>query len=121
MIRVVLWRILATISMTLALIGIPLPGLPTVPFVILSAWAAGKGWPEFERWLLHHPRYGPSINEWRKYGAVSKKAKYLASLMMLLSTTLLWLSTAPTLIKLIVSVTLIGTSVWLWLRPESQA
>ena len=115
-----LWRILASIAMLLALIGIPLPGLPTVPFVLLSAWAAGKGWPEFEKWLLHHPTYGPSINEWRKYGAVSRKAKYLASLMMLVSTSLLWLSTAPHLLKLLVSVTLIATSIWLWRRPESH-
>ena len=57
-------------------------GLPTVPFVLLAAWAAGKGWPELEQWLLHHPRYGGSIRAWRQHGAVSRRAKWLASVMM---------------------------------------
>ncbi|WP_193493364.1 DUF454 family protein [Nitrincola alkalisediminis] len=46
MIRRFLWRCVASVAMLLALAGIPLPGLPTVPFILLSAWAAGKGWPK---------------------------------------------------------------------------
>ena len=52
----ILWRALALVSVALALVGVLLPGLPTVPFLILAAWAAGKGWPRFEAWLLAHPR-----------------------------------------------------------------
>jgi uncharacterized protein len=44
----VCWRALALLSLALGGIGVVLPGLPTVPFVLLSAFAAGKGWPKFE-------------------------------------------------------------------------
>ena len=48
----VLWRVLAVVSLVLALIGVVLPGLPTVPFLLVSAWAASRGWPRLERWIL---------------------------------------------------------------------
>lgn len=114
------YRLLALCSLALGLVGIPLPGLPTVPFVLLSAWAAGKGWPQFEEWLLAHQRFGPSIRQWRKQGAVSRRAKWLASGMMLASMLLLWLSTAPLLLKTILPGCLLLVAVWLWRRPEPQ-
>ena len=44
-----------------AAIGAVLPGLPTVPFLLVAAWAGGKGWPALEVKLLNHPRYGPTL------------------------------------------------------------
>lgn len=118
MLRVFAYRCLAIISISLGILGIPLPGLPTVPFVLLSAWAAGKGWPAFEQWLLVHPRFGPPIVQWRQQGAVSRKAKWLASIMMLSSIVLLYLSAAPYLLKLLITVMLVLVALWLWRRPE---
>lgn len=37
------WWLLAYASLGLALVGIVLPGLPTVPFVLLAAFAAARG------------------------------------------------------------------------------
>ncbi|KRS21449.1 hypothetical protein AAY72_08230 [Alishewanella sp. WH16-1] len=114
------YRLLALCSLALGLVGIPLPGLPTVPFVLLSAWAAGKGWPQFEEWLLAHHQFGPSIRQWRQQGAVSRRAKWLASGMMLASMLLLWLSTVPMVIKIIITGCLLLVAVWLWRRPQPQ-
>lgn len=116
--RTLLWRLLALISLILGLIGIPLPGLPTVPFILLSAWSAGKGWPALEQRLLAHPRLGPPILAWREFGTVPRRAKYLASIMMLLSVLLLQLSAAPLLLKLLLPCFLLLVAVWLWRRPE---
>lgn len=115
---VLLWRLLAIKALLLGLLGIPLPGLPTVPFLLLSAWAAGKGWPALELWLLQHPRYGPPILAWRQHGAVSRRAKWLASLMMTGSVLLMWFSAAPVLLKIILPPFLAAVATWLWLRPE---
>lgn len=112
------WRLLALISLILGLIGIPLPGLPTVPLILLSAWSAGKGWPALELRLLAHSRLGPPILAWRAHGVVPRRAKYLASAMMTLSAVLIQFSAAPMLLKLLLPLFLLLVACWLWCRPE---
>ena len=68
--RDLLWRLVAIGAICLGGIGIVVPVLPTVPFLILAAFAASKGWPELERRLLDHPRYGPDIRGWREHGTI---------------------------------------------------
>ncbi|RUO42750.1 DUF454 domain-containing protein [Aliidiomarina taiwanensis] len=121
LLRTVLWRLATILAVILALIGVPLPGLPTVPFLILAAWCAGKGWPRLELWLLAHPTFGPPIRHWRAQGVVPRKAKYLASGMIALSLCLLWLSAAPKLIATAISVFVVAVLVWLWRRPEQPS
>lgn len=113
------WRVAAILFFIIALIGVPLPGLPTVPFLLLSAWSAGKGWPRLERWLLQHPQFGPPIRRWREHGVISRKAKCLASFMISLSMSLLWLSAAPRLLAAILTCTVALVLLWLWRRPEA--
>lgn len=112
------WRLLACISLLLGLIGVVLPGLPTVPFLLVSAWSAGKGWPRLEIWLLAHPSFGPPLKRWREHGAVPRKAKYMAAGMMSLSVVMLLLSPAPFLLKLLLPPFLCCVAIWLWCRPE---
>jgi len=117
-VRQLLWRALALLSLALGLVGIVLPGLPTVPFLLLAAWAGGKGWPALEAWLLNHPRHGPAIRRWRDHGAVPRRAKWTATLMMSLSASVLALSPAPLAVKLAVPAVMAAVAIWLWRRPE---
>ena len=112
------WRGLALLNVLLAIIGVVLPGLPTVPFLLLAAWAAGKGWPRLELYLLNHPRYGAAIRRWREHGAIPLRAKCLSSLMMALSSLWLlagdfslWLRLGAPLLMLLVAL-------WMWRQPE---
>ncbi|MDF2180172.1 YbaN family protein [Aliiglaciecola sp. CAU 1673] len=116
--KCLMWRAVAVISLLLGLLGIVLPGLPTVVFLLISAWAAGKGWSDLERWLLSHPRYGTPISQWRTYGAVPRRAKWAASVMMSISILLLWLSLTLVIVKALLSLLLLTIATWLWLRPE---
>src|SRR5690554_6440205 len=113
------WRVAAVLFFIIALIGVPLPGLPTVPFLLLSAWSAGKGWPRLERWLLQHPQFGPPIRRWREHGIISRKVKYLATFMITISMCLLWLSAAPGLLAAIITFSVAFVLLWLWRRPEA--
>lgn len=115
---ILLWRALALLSLALGIVGAFLPVLPTVPFVLLSAWAAGRGWPALDRWLLAHPRHGPTVRAWRERGAVPRRAKWLATAMMGLSALVLALSSVPFWAKLAVPTGMAAVAAWLWRRPE---
>ena len=118
-VKVLLWRLLAIAAFALAIVGALLPVLPTVPFLLVSAWAASHGWPAFETWLLTHPRFGPTVQRWRERGAISRPAKWLASSMMLTSALLLqWFDGIPPWLRLGVPALMLGMAVWLWRRPE---
>lgn len=118
-IRLLLWRSLALGCVVLGLIGVVLPGLPTVPFLLVAAWAGGKGWPALETWLLNHPRHGPGIRRWRERGAVPRRAKWLATLMMAASAAAMGVTGAPLWAKVGVPVFMACVAVWLWRRPEA--
>ncbi|QDH71217.1 YbaN family protein [Marilutibacter alkalisoli] len=114
------WWLLAYASLGLGLVGIVVPGLPTVPFVLLSAWAAARGSQRLHRWLLAHRQFGPMIRDWQAQGAVSRRAKWLATTMMSACAVIMFL-TAP---KLWMAATGTGimavVATWLWLRPEPR-
>ncbi|MCA3243174.1 MAG: YbaN family protein [Rubrivivax sp.] len=113
-----LWRALAGGALLLGFIGIVVPGLPTVPFLLVAAWAGGKGWPALEARLLAHPRYGPVISRWRDHGAIPRRAKWLASGMMLLSASVLWFTALPLLARVAIPLFMLAVAVWMWRRPE---
>lgn len=117
-VNLLLWRTLAVLCLLLGLLGVIVPGLPTVPFLLVSAWAGGKGWPALETWLLNHPRHGPPIRRWRDHRAVPRRAKWLASASMVVSLVLIGLSAAHPALKVGVALVMAIVACWLWLRPE---
>jgi uncharacterized membrane protein YbaN (DUF454 family) len=114
----ILWRIVAVLALVLGIIGLALPVIPTVPFLILAAFAGGKGWPALERWLLAHPTFGPHIRQWREHGAVPRRAKVIATLMMLVSGVGLQFTDLAQWLTITVALVMLCVAVWLWSRPE---
>lgn len=118
--KTLFWRSLVVIFITLGIIGAILPGMPTTVFLVLAAWAASKGWSEMDAWLLNHPKYGITLRNWRENGTVPRKAKWIASIMMLLSGILMLFTNAPFLVKVFTDLTMLIVAIWLWMRPESK-
>lgn len=118
--RTLFWRSLVLIFIVLGLIGAILPGMPTTVFLILAAWAASKGWPQMDNWLLNHPKYGSTLRAWRANGTVPRKAKWLASIMMLISGIMMLFTNAPLLVKIFTDGIMLVVAIWLWMRPEPQ-
>lgn len=113
------WRSVASMALGLGALGILLPGLPTTPFLLVAAWAGARGWPALEQRLLQHEKYGPLIRNWRDHRAVPRRAKWLASGLMLSSILMIWLMPAPLWLRWFLSLFLPCVALWLWTRRES--
>ena len=66
------------VSFILAMIGIVLPIMPTVPFLLLAVYFFARSNPEWERRILDHPTWGPQVRDWRERRAISRRAKTMA-------------------------------------------
>lgn len=62
------WRIIGLLSLGLAAIGTALPVVPTVPFLLVAAWAFTKSSPELREKIRNNPRYGPIVVAWQDRG-----------------------------------------------------
>ncbi len=113
------WRTLASLALALGTAGVVVPGLPTVPFLLVAAWAGGRGWPQLEARLLAHPVHGPTIRSWRQHRAVPRKAKWLATALILSSIAMIVVAPVPDFLRWTLPPVLGGISIWLWSRPDA--
>lgn len=114
------WWLLAYVALALGLVGIVLPGLPTVPFVLLSAFAAARGSARLHARLLADPRFGPMIRDWQSQGAVSRRAKWLATGTMAFAAVLMFLTAPRAWMAGIGTGVMAIVASWLWTRPEPR-
>lgn len=91
------YRLLGICSVILGVIGAFLPLLPTTPFLILAAYFFAHSHPEWEAWLLAHPRLGPAIVAWRQRRAIPRAAKLMAGCLLAISAIGAWLWLTPPL------------------------
>ena len=111
------WVTLGVTSLILGIIGIVMPLLPTTPFILLSAFAFERSSDRLHNWLMAHPRFGPSIESWRRYGAISRRAKKLALIAMLAVLLLSVVLAAPIYVILIQALVLSAVGVFILTRP----
>jgi len=69
----------------LGAVGVIVPGLPTVPFMLVALWAFSRSSRRLHDWLYTHPVFGPPLQDWQAHGVISIKAKVLAIATMLAS------------------------------------
>ncbi|WP_232962591.1 YbaN family protein [Paracoccus tegillarcae] len=67
-----------------------LPVMPTVPFLLVAAWAFSHSSPELRARIRNHPKYGPSVRAWQEDGVISVLAKTWAVLAMSAGVGLSW-------------------------------
>ena len=111
-------------ALVAGLLGIVLPVLPTTPFVLLAAACFAKSSDRFYNALLNHRLTGPIIADWRTHGAMQRKTKRWAALMMVLSfgTSILIMHSFWHRIMLLAMATVLGVFIWrVPVRPEPPA
>ena len=106
------------VSLALGIAGIPLPLLPTTPFLLLAAFCFAEGSDHLHDWLVNHVHFGPPIRRWREHRAISRRTKWVGSLSLLLLLAASFLFEAPVwLIGVQGGVVVVGGAV-LWSLPE---
>ena len=113
-----LYLVVGLLSLLLAGLGIFVPLLPTVPFIILAAFCFARSSPRLESWLVHHKSFGPHLAAWRSRGAISRVGKRAAIIAFAISAAagFAFLSFPWSLVP--ASVGLIGGS-WILSRPSA--
>lgn len=74
----VIYFSLGCLMVVLGVIGAVTPLLPTTVFLIAAAACFARSSPRLEAWLLDHPRFGPTLRDWRAFGAIARPAKITA-------------------------------------------
>ena len=120
MIHLTRWTslILAYLFLALAIIGVVLPGLPTVPFLLLTAWFAARGSERLHRWLYAHPQLGKLLINWEQQGAVSRSSKVIAVILLTASWGIMYLRIGNPWLMAGLAVLFIAISAFLISRPE---
>jgi uncharacterized protein len=72
------------------MIGVVLPGVPTVPFLLLAAWAASRGSERLHRWLYAHPRFGQALIDWERSRAISRRTKVVTVILLATSWSIMY-------------------------------
>lgn len=113
-----LFTLLGWLAVGLGLIGVVLPVLPTVPFIILAAFLFARGSPAAREWLLEHRHFGPHITAWEERGSISRRAKMLAVTSMIAVFAVSSVLGVPGWVMAIQGLCLTGAALFVLTRPD---
>lgn len=114
-----LYLFLGTISLALGLIGIVVPGLPTTPFLLLTAGLWLKGSTRFYNWLIRNKYLGPYITNWNKNKGLTRSAKIKAIIFqwIMITISIIWGIEKDYIRGIVLLAGLIGTYVLIFILP----
>lgn len=102
----------------LAMVGVVLPLLPTVPFLLLAAFFFAKSSEKLHNWLISHKTFGPMITDWRESGAIRPTAKKAATVSVAAVFLLSVIMELPIHVLAIQAITLGAVMIFIWTRPN---
>lgn len=79
------YKPLGFLFLALGLLGIPLPVLPSTPFILLAAWFFARSSERWHTWLLGNEVFGPLIRNWEDSRCISRRTKIVAIVSMLIA------------------------------------
>ncbi|MEC8039118.1 MAG: YbaN family protein [Pseudomonadota bacterium] len=113
-----IWAAFGLIALALGAIGVFLPLLPTVPFMLLAAFCFARSSERLHNLLISHPTFGPSILEWQERGAINPRAKRYATISVVLVFSISLIAQLPWHVLAIQAVTLSCVMLFIWTRPD---
>lgn len=116
----IVFLILAYFFLALAIVGILLPGLPTVPFLLLTAWFAARGSERLHGWLYAHPHIGKLLIDWEQQKAISRISKLIALLMIIVSWVVMYHRIDNIWVLVVIAILFAVIGAYLMSRPEPK-
>lgn len=113
-----LWFTFGCLTVALAVMGIFLPLLPTVPFLLLAAFCFARSSDRAHSWLLNHPKLGPPIQDWQQSGAIGLKSKKTATICVIAAFMLSVVLGVAVHLLLIQLLVLTCVMIFIWSRPS---
>ena len=111
------WLVVGLVALVLGAIGIALPLLPTTPFILLAAFAFAQSSEKLHQWLLDHNVFGPLIENWRRHGAISRRAKVVSVVSMVAVLGISVAMAAPPMVIGVQAVVLGASAAFILTRP----
>lgn len=112
--------ILAWLSLGLAFLGLMLPGLPATEFILLSVWAAGRGSPKLQQWILRRPVIGQMYYDWQEHRSIALGYKIASSLSMTICLTALYFTVSHTPSVVYTGIGMSLGALYIWTRPTAR-
>ena len=111
--------VLGSLALVLGIVGLLLPVVPTVPFLLVAAACYARASERFYRLLLNNRYVGPPLREWRRHRSIPWRTKLIA--IVLLSITLtasIVLFVRPPIAKLLLAIIGITVGIYLYRIPS---
>ena len=104
-----LYLALGWASVGLAVVGAILPGIPTVPFVVLASYFFIRSSPRTHAWLRRSRWFGPLLRDWEEHRGVKRGVKNTALGLMAVGLVITLLVGLPlAVVAMIVALEIIG-------------
>lgn len=118
MIRVI-FIVLGTLSLGLGITGIFVPGLPTTPFILLTAGLYVRSSDKLYRWLIQNKYLGKYITEFQTHKGLTVKTKLFSILLMwiMILVSIIYFIEATYLKWIIIIIGILGSLVMGYLLP----
>ena len=111
---------LGWVMVALGVIGLIMPLMPGVVFLIIATWCFARSSPRFEAWLLDHPTLGKPLRDWRACGAIPRSGKAMACVGMTIGFAVFWYSVDPSLpLAAAVAVMFLACAAYVVSRPAA--
>ncbi len=115
--KILIYNLIGGISLTLGVLGVFLPLLPSTCFILLATWAFSKSSPLFHSWLLHKSPFSESIQSWQQHRIIPVKVKWIATISIIASYTITLLFVTNAYVLVTLGFGLLGLLAFILSRP----
>jgi len=109
----ILYILLGTVSLVIGVIAIFIPGLPTTPFLLLTAGLYMRSSPRLYRFIITNKYIGPIIQDFQKKRGMTRitKLRAIGTMWLMIGISVIFLIDSLTIDLIVIAVGVIGTVV----------